>query len=170
MSLTSKQIEALLGPDVKHIDLTRANLDQTREAIKMACEIGAKEFVLYVNPLFLSRGLILPNLVKLNTSPPVTRTDVFDFVGLTNLVKTFRFAREEFERQDAEEVAEVADSKPQTPGLKKKAKKAAPGAAVTPEMEQDFSSLPDPVIEVLSTEVVPVGFEEASELPGIEMD
>jgi len=79
--------------DIKLIDLRKENLNNVKEAIRLASALGAKNFKLFVNPMFVRNGLVSPRIVPMSIETPPSSQFLLGLVDLKNLKKTVDFAK-----------------------------------------------------------------------------
>lgn len=79
--------------DIKLIDLRKENLNNVKEAIRLASALGAKNFKLFVNPMFVRNGLVSPRIVPMSIDTPPKTQMLLSLVDLKNLKKTVDFAK-----------------------------------------------------------------------------
>jgi hypothetical protein len=85
--------EIIMETDIKLIDLRKENLNNVKEAIRLASALGAKNFKLFVNPMFVRNGLVSPRIVPMSIETPPSSQFLLGLVDLKNLKKTVDFAK-----------------------------------------------------------------------------
>lgn len=153
-----------MDTDIKLIDLRKENLNNVKEAIRLASALGAKNFKLFVNPMFVRNGLVSPRIVPMSIEAPPGSQFLLSLVDLKNLKKTVDFAKKMLV-DDGE--ATVEEKEIPVVLSASVAAAAAPVVAtviepekLTTESEKHFSTLAEPEDEEVQEEEP---LEESSE-------
>ena len=149
-----------MDTDIKLIDLRKENLNNVKEAIRLASALGAKNFKLFVNPMFVRNGLVSPRIVPMSIEAPPSSQFLLSLVDLKNLKKTVDFAKKMLV-DDGEATVEEKEILVVIPAPVAEA--AAPVVAPVIELEKLSTQAEEPPTTLAEPEDEEVQEEESSE-------